>query len=154
MTGHDSDQMIQQSYAHIKEEEIKARAKETREKGDPGPAVLFQGRVLNLTTETEYRILSNPRAFRVGKIGLCSDITGCKSDMFECLECKFFVPDADMEEYFQEQNLVWLEKARKCILTGNKSLSEQAEYKASLFLLQVDNIKIAKLLAEGGENDY
>jgi len=43
--------------------------------------------------------------------GICSDITGCKSDMWNCLDCEFFVPDAEQLDYYEEQVTFWREKS-------------------------------------------
>ena len=56
--------------------------------------------------------MKNPRAHRV-RGGICSDITNCKSDMWNCLECKSFVIDADQIDYYREQMFLWREKQNK-----------------------------------------
>ena len=65
---------------------------------------------------TEKEIMRNVRAHKV-RGGICSDITGCKSDMMNCLECKFFLPDPNQMEYYMEQIELWQQKAErfKCI---------------------------------------
>ena len=62
--------------------------------------------------QLEMRLLRNIRAHRVMG-GICSDITGCKSDMTQCLECEYFVPDVGQLLFFEEQAESWAKKAEK-----------------------------------------
>jgi len=62
--------------------------------------------------QLEKRLLRNFRAHKV-RGGICSDITGCKSDMWNCLECESFVPDAGQIGYYEEQSLLWREKSAR-----------------------------------------
>lgn len=62
--------------------------------------------------QLEKRLLKNLRAHKV-RGGICSDVTGCKSDMWNCLECGFFVPDAAQKEYYIEQIVLWKEKEER-----------------------------------------
>lgn len=62
--------------------------------------------------KTEAEIIRNVRAHKV-RGGICRDITGCKSDMMNCLECKFFMPDTNQIEYYKEQIELWRQKAEK-----------------------------------------
>lgn len=71
--------------------------------------ILFGGRILNMEEQLEKRLLRNLRAHKV-RGGICSDITGCKSDMFNCLNCEFFVPDGEQLAYYEEQAALWREK--------------------------------------------
>ncbi|MEG0900284.1 MAG: hypothetical protein RSF40_11325 [Oscillospiraceae bacterium] len=60
----------------------------------------------------EKRLLKNICAQRVpGRI--CGDATGYKSDMWNCLACKHFIPDSSQIPYFEEQILSWQEKAKR-----------------------------------------
>lgn len=147
MTGHANDQMINTSYTHTKDEEIKAVAKKKREKGEQGPPVLFKGRIMNLTHEREAKILKNPRAYRIGELGICSDITSCKGDLFECLACKLLAPDADNEEYYIAEQEKWSERAAKHLKNGKKTLAEQAHHMADLHQKQLDRIKLGLIMA-------
>ena len=147
MTGHVNNQMIHTSYTHTKDDEIKAVAKKKREKGEQGPPVLFKGRVMNLTPEREAKILKNPRAYRIGELGICSDITSCKGDLFECLACEFLAPDADNEEYYVAEQERWSERAVKHLKNGNKMLAEQAHHMADLHQKQLDRIKLGLVMA-------
>lgn len=70
--------------------------------------VLFGGRILNMDEQMEQRLMKNLRAHRV-RGGICSDITTCKSDMWNCLECKAFVADTEQTEYYREQIALWRE---------------------------------------------
>ncbi|MDW2797626.1 hypothetical protein RZO55_08560 [Clostridium boliviensis] len=40
----------------------------------------------------EKRLLKNLRDRRALG-GICSDVTDCKSDMWDCVECEHFIPD-------------------------------------------------------------
>jgi site-specific recombinase XerD len=134
MTGHHGSAMIYNSYAHlnllpekiIEKQEYVSNEVGSRENG----YVMFGGRILNMEEQLEKRLLRNLRAHKV-RGGICSDITGCKSDMWDCLDCRFFVPDADQLEYYKEQTLLWREKRDRFaafpIIKGN------AEKNAELF---------------------
>ena len=78
--------------------------------GQENRYILFGGRILNMDEQLENRLLRNLRAHKV-RGGICSDITGCKSDMWNCLDCKFFVPDADQLDYYKEQAALWRDKS-------------------------------------------
>ncbi len=67
---------------------------------------------LKITSDDqEKRILNNPKSVRIGKTGLCKDATECTEGPTECLSCKYFIPDAEQLEYFEEQIRVWKEKS-------------------------------------------
>lgn len=143
MSGHKGNQMLTTAYAHTKEEEIKARAKEKREKCEQGPPVLFQGRIMNMSPEMEEKLLRNPRAYRIGDLGICSDITSCGNDLFECLDCDYLVPDADNEEYYIAEIERWSARVVKHTKSGNTSLAEHASYMANLHEKQLDRIRLS-----------
>lgn len=114
MTGHHGGAMIYNAYTHlnllpetiIQKQEFVLKETDSRE----NRYVLFGGRILNMEEQLEKRLLKNIRAHQV-RGGICSDITGCKSDMWNCLECGFFVPDADQTDYYKEQAVLWREKS-------------------------------------------
>lgn len=118
MTGHHGNAMIWNAYSHL---DLKPKTilekqvyvlEEPQDKGNP--YVLFGGRILNMDEQNEKRLLKNIRALKV-KGGICSDVTGCKSDMWNCLDCEHFIPDCDQLKYFQEQKEGWQEKAKKFV---------------------------------------
>lgn len=74
------------------------------------PYVMFGGRILNMEEQLEKRLLKNIRAHHV-RSGICGDITGCKSNMWNCLDCKHFIPGKEQLTYFREQALSWKTKA-------------------------------------------
>src|SRR5699024_7842243 len=84
------------------------------------------------------RLLAKPRAHKIGRLGICSDITGCKNDMFECFSCSFFVPNADELDYFKEQVEQWENKVQ--LAANNPLLKENAEYN-----LKLSNMVIKKI---------
>ena len=105
--------MIFNAYAHLNLMPETIREKQNyvlaeRQESDKR-YVLFGGRILNMDEQMEQRLMKNLRAHRV-RGGICSDITKCKSDMWNCLECKAFVPDAEQIEYYREQISLWCEK--------------------------------------------
>ena len=113
MTDHHGSAMILNSYNHldllpetiIEKQEHVLQEKTSRD----NRYVLFGGRILNMEEQLEKRLLKNLRAHIV-RGGICSDITGCKSDMWNCLDCKFFVPDAEQLDYYEAQATLWREK--------------------------------------------
>lgn len=82
------------------------------------------------------RLLAKPRAHKIGRLGICSDITGCKNDMFECFSCSFFVPNVDELDYFIEQVEQWEKKVN--LTANNPLLKENAEY----------NLKLSKMIVK------
>ena len=115
MTAHHGSAMIYASYAHLDLfpetlSEPREYFCETPEKGSP--YILFSGRILNMDAITEARLLANLRAHRVPG-GICADITHCRSDMWNCLECVHFIPEKEQLPYFEEQAKAWRDKAEK-----------------------------------------
>ena len=91
---------------------------------------MFRGRILNMDEQTESRILKNIRACKIGNLGICSDITGCKSSPFECLNCESFVPNADELDYFENQIYDWSQKVDK--FSNHEFMRQNAEYNLEL----------------------
>lgn len=114
MTGHHGNAMIWNSYAHLDlkpEAIVKKQNYVLKEPEKPEAGyVLFGGRILNMEDALEKRLLKNIRAQKVPG-GICGDITGCKSDMWNCLECDRFVVDSGQASYFKEEAKRWEEKA-------------------------------------------
>ena len=134
MTGHHGDAMICNAYAHLdlKPETIIEKQEFVSEESGSRDSryVLFGGRILNMNEQLEKRLLKNLRAHRV-RGGICSDITGCKSDMRNCLDCKFFVPDAEQKEYYIDQIALWKEKQDR--FQAFPLIRENAERNIKLF---------------------
>lgn len=115
MTGHHGSTMLLDAYNHLNlkpETLIKAQTSVMNEIDNSPQYTLFNGRIHNMDEETEKELLKNIRSHKV-RGGICSDITGCKSDMMNCLECKFFVPDLEQLEYYKEQVRLWKQKAEQ-----------------------------------------
>lgn len=116
MTGHHGNAMIWNSYAHLdlKPETIVEKQKYILKESVKPEAgyILFGGRILNMEDALEKRLLKNIRAQKVPG-GICGDITGCKSDMWKCLECDRFVVDSGQVSYFEEEEQRWEEKAER-----------------------------------------
>ena len=134
MTGHHGDAMIFNSYAHLNLMPETIREKQNyvlaeRQESDKR-YVLFGGRILNMDEQMEQRLMKNLRAHRV-RGGICSDITNCKSDMWNCLECKAFVADMEQAEYYREQIALWREKQVR--FSAFPIICENAKRNAGLF---------------------
>lgn len=114
MTGHHGDAMIWSAYSHLslKPEMIVQRQRYVLEEPEcvENNYILFGGRILNMDAQLEKRLLKNLRAHRVPG-GICSDVTGCRSDMWNCIGCGKFVPDKDQLRYFEEQATMWQDKS-------------------------------------------
>lgn len=114
MTGHHGNAMIWNSYAHLDLKPKTILQKQKYVLAEPeaieNPYVFFGGRILGMEEMMEKRLLKNLRAHRVPG-GICGDITGCKSDMWDCLECDHFIPDKEQLSYFKEQIDSWQAKA-------------------------------------------
>lgn len=131
MTGHHGNAMIFESYTHLNLMPEKIIEKQRYVLNEPeGKAIMFAGRILNLDEQLEKRLLKNIRAHRV-RGGICSDITGCKSDMFHCLECEWFIPEKEQLSYFREQVMEWEKKAH--IFREIKSIKKIAVKNIALF---------------------
>lgn len=113
MTGHHGSTMLLDAYSHLnlKPETITKVQNSVIDEIERDYSV-FNGQVLDMDEATEREIMKNMRAHKV-RGGICSDITGCKSDMMNCLECKFFLPDQNQMEYYKEQIELWRQKAER-----------------------------------------
>lgn len=112
MTAHHGTAMIYSSYAHLDlfpETIVESIEYQTEAES---PHVLFVGRILNMDAITEARLLKNIRAHRVPG-GICADVTYCKSGLWSCIDCKYFVPEVEQLPYFKEQAVAWVENAEK-----------------------------------------
>jgi integrase len=149
MTGHHGDAMLFASYAHL---DLKPKTLVRKQQyvlneqtSNENSYVLFGGRILGMEEQLEKRLLKNIRAHRV-RGGICSDITGCKSDMWDCLDCKHFIPDKAQLPYFREQVLAWEYKAEK--FKDYLVIQANAFKNAALFAKIVK-----KIVYDGGELD-
>ena len=115
MTAHHGSAMIYASYAHLDlfPETLSEPREYFCEKTEKSCShLLFSGRILNMDAITEARLLANLRAHRVPG-GICADITHCRSDMWNCLECVHFIPEKEQLPYFEEPAKAWRNKAEK-----------------------------------------
>jgi hypothetical protein len=103
-----------------------------------GKAIMFAGRILNLDEQLEKKLLKNIRAHKV-RGGICSDITGCKSDMFQCLECIHFIPEKEQLAYFKEEVKEWENKAK--IFKDIDSIKKMAVKNVGLFQKIIDQLE-------------
>lgn len=112
MTAHHGTAMLYASYAHLNlfpETIVEPIEYQTEAEN---PYVLFEGRILNMDSVTESRLLKNIRAHRVPG-GVCADVTHCRSGVWECISCRDFVPEMEQLAYFKEQAADWGAKAEK-----------------------------------------
>jgi len=141
MTAHHGDAMIYKAYNHLDLLPKVIADKQRCVLNEPGsvvePKILFGGRILNMEEQLEKRLLKNFRAHRVPG-GICSDVTGCKSDMFFCLDCEHFVPDASQLDYFIGQTESWIRKAEQ--FKDFPLIQNNAEKNAQLFNAIVEKI--------------
>jgi len=147
MTGHHGDAMIWGAYAHLdlKPKEITEKQRYVLKEDFENPYVLFGGRILHMEEQLEKRLLKNIRAHQV-RGGICGDVTGCKSDMWNCLACKSFIPDRVQLAYFEEQTETWAEKAVK--FSVFPIIRKNAERNAELFRRITEKIKLEDLCNE------
>lgn len=147
MTGHHGDAMIWNAYSHLDLKPKTIIEKQQYVGDEPrknkNPYVLFNGRILNMNEQAEKRLLKNMRALKVPG-GICSDVTGCKGDMWNCLECEHFIPDAEQLSYFREQAQNLKDKAVK--FEGYPIIRDNALKNAELFENIIDKIS-------GGKSD-
>lgn len=141
MTAHHGDAMIYKAYNHLDLLPEVITEKQRYVLNEPDctgePKVLFGGRILNMEEQLENRLLKNIRAHRVPG-GICGDITGCKSDMFFCLDCSSFIPDAGQFDYYAEQAESWLQKAER--FKEFPLIKSNAEKNARLFCAVAEKI--------------
>ncbi|PKM68776.1 MAG: hypothetical protein CVU95_01430 [Firmicutes bacterium HGW-Firmicutes-2] len=149
MTGHHGNAMIWNAYAHLNlrpETIVKKQRSVLKESADEDSKyILFGGRILGMDELLEKRLLRNIRAHRVPG-GICGDVTGCKSDMWNCLTCEHFIPDSDQESYFVGQIVSWKEKAKR--FEKMPMVRDNAIKTAGLFEDVVDKIRLEKLKNE------
>jgi hypothetical protein len=140
MTGHKNDRMILSSYNHLDLRPEVLAEKQRLVSGEPAAiSVMFEGRILNMSPQTEARLLLNVRAHRV-RGGICSDITGCKCDMQACLSCCFFVPEIEQLPFFREQAEAWRVKAVR--FKAFPIIHKNATANAALYQEVVDRMAI------------
>lgn len=112
MTAHHGTAMIYSSYAHLNLfPETIVEPMQYRTEAE-NPYVLFGGRILNMDAITETRLLKNIRAHRVPG-GICADVTHCKSGLWSCVDCEYFVLELEQLPYFKGQAIAWAEKAQR-----------------------------------------
>lgn len=128
ITGHKGGEMLT-TYSHpLKDEMIK---KQRAILGEPLSPVLFKGRILNMSEAQEFNLLRNPKAHRIGKLGICSDASVCKNGCNECLGCDCYIPNGELLSYFQSELERWKVTAEKC--KNSQSAYENAIYNISLY---------------------
>lgn len=139
MTGHKTTAMLTQSYIHYDNDKIIEKANLVNK--NPKEEIYFKGKILNPENENmAKRLLERPRAHKIGKLGICSDISGCKNDMYECLnDCEYFIPNAEEMDYFEEQVHLWEEKVKT--FANHPYMKENAEYNLKIHKNIVNRLK-------------
>lgn len=150
-TAHKNDTMIESSYnhTHLNKEKIIEKQKlvlKNTEKEPNDGAVFFRGKILNINEQLEKRLLRNIRSQKL-KHGICSDITNCKSGIFECLKCKSFIPDVNDLGYFKEQ--VESLEIKAITFKNSPILLENIKYNLELNKKIVERIESALISEEG-----
>ena len=140
MTGHHGGAMIWNAYAHPdrKQEAMLDRQRQILSEPAGNPYILFGGRILNMDEQLEARLLKNLRAHRV-RGGICCDVTNCKSDMWNCLDCARFIPDKEQLPFFAEQTSAWHEKAAR--FARFPLMRQNAEKNEALFQNIIDKLE-------------
>jgi len=139
MTGHHGEAMIWDSYAHLGQRQEQMLEKQRQVIKEPAAApYIFGGRIMHMEKELEERLLKNLRAHKV-RGGICSDISGCKGDMWNCLECSSFIPDKDQIGYYREQIKDWEEKSRR--FAAFPVMKQNAIRNAGLFQKIIDRME-------------
>ena len=141
MTHHKSEKMIQNSYLHIDEFKLKEHALSVI--GEEKREVLFKGPVIYSTDDKRWEmVLKKPLAHSIGKLGVCSDISDCQCDMYECLnDCPYFAINAENLPYFEEELASWKKKEALYLRLRKTSVLENARHNIILF---EKNIKLIK----------
>lgn len=139
LTHHKTTAMIVGSYLHPDKEKI---IEGIRKVNNQSEDEMFRGKVISDNIRMLERIKNMPRSHSLGRLGVCSDITGCKNDMYECLACDFFIPNIDELELFEEQVQQWKKKIER--FKNNEYIRQNAEY--NLKLNQQAIIKIKEMI--------
>lgn len=137
MTNHKTSSMIVENYVHVNEEALRNVSEKIlkEEKSE----VQFRGKIINTNNPEKIdRILKKSFAHKIGRLGICSDISNCPSQMFECLNCSNFIPNADEMDYFKEQVQQWEEKLIK--FKDHPYMRENANYNLDLNKRVVERI--------------
>ncbi len=140
MTNHKNYAMLVKSYIHINRDALRKRQEEMfKQKGlNSMEKVLFKG-IIFTSKGQEERLLDNPKASRIGNIGVCSDATNCTNGPTECLMCSYFIPDAEQLDYFEMQVNEWQQKSK--LFKKNPIWYEHAINNIAAYQCAVDKIK-------------
>lgn len=155
MTNHKGNSMIWNAYYHPRKEKSLEKQKQLiKQKNniEVEKPVYFRGRIINIDETLEKRLLSSPRAYKLmegeNNIGICSDITGCNSGMFKCLDCDYFIPNAEDLDYFKKQVSIWEKKVE--LFKSKKQAYENAKYNLRVHKKIVERIESQLKLIDMG----
>ncbi|BFU78780.1 hypothetical protein ALC152_19950 [Arcobacter sp. 15-2] len=106
--------------------------------------VYFNGRIINSkNTIMEKKIIQNPLAHKLPNMGYCSYENNC-GQHYDCLDCKYLLPDYNLLEYYQETALNQLKKAAYWAEKENKLFEKDSLHRATLFTKLYEKVLLAK----------
>ena len=102
--------------------------------------------IFQSATKTRFIFSVLPICSLLGKscVPLSSN-SGCKSDMWNCLDCEFFIPDADQLSFYEEQAILWRVKCDR--FTDFPIIKGNAERNAELFERVLKKLKEVRHLS-------
>ncbi|MGE4544057.1 MAG: hypothetical protein AB7D06_08110 [Pedobacter sp.] len=148
-TGHRNERMIEDTYDHSQDERQKKVADKIRER--KGESIFFKGKIINSDAAEKILLERNIKAQRVGRLGICADMTSCGSGLFQCLGCDYLIPDAEERDYYLNKISEYEDKAHKAEAMAHDSLMNNALNKASLYKKLIERIDNAEIPI-GGDN--
>ena len=80
----------------------------------------------------EKKIMNNLRAHKISNLGYCPNVSNC-GKRFECLDCKYLLPDIDLKDYYISQADKYLEIANQQNNLGDITNARDSFHRASLF---------------------
>lgn len=147
MAGHIGTNWAQGAYFHPQAEKdtILQRQVNAAISGSKDVQPCSSIRVVEMSSDTERRLLAYPRAARIGHIGICTSAVGCGPGAFQCLACADFRPDPADLPYFRRQIATWQDKVEK--FAGLPQRKEHAQY-----VLEVHQRIVEQLESEGSHD--
>lgn len=143
MSLHVNESMFNNNYHNLSEDKFVKQMRAV-EKAKTGKEVLFRGKIVRSNNDAAYDyFLNNPFAYKISDMGICSDMKSCSKDKLQCLNCDYFVPNAEDLQYFIEQLEEWSAKLKIAQKLNNKKLCGNIEYNILLFKNTIIRIKNA-----------
>lgn len=148
ITHHKSTTMITKSYTHITQDNLKETVNKVN--NDEIDNNTFKGKIIN-SQEALLRLKNSNRSQSLGRMGICSDSSNCKSDMINCLSCPFFVPNIEEKDMYIEQ--INDMKGKLKLYEHKPLMRENLEYKIKLFEGLIEKIDEMIKIQKGGNNN-